>query len=176
MRAATAIGIFLLSAGNAHAIDRDTSLITTFRVLCAQARPAFAQINQRAEEMKLPVRKDSGQSRSKGQFAHSKSWMVNLTDGPLELVAAEANGPKLHVVSCGIAATDPNAGAFRKALVAEMKLRRSFKESLSPDRSFRTSTWRDAFGKGTTLRLVDATPQGKPGAMLYYDVVGAQRR
>jgi hypothetical protein len=146
-------------------MDRDASLINSFQVLCALEPPTFNRIDQKASAMRLAVHKDLGQSQATGQFAHSKSWIVNLTDGPHELVATEANGPNLHIVSCGISAPDPNGAAFKKELVLEMKLGQASSEAVSPDGVLRLTTWTDVFGKGTLLRLIDATPQGKPGAI-----------
>lgn len=168
------LGLFLFASGNAHAADRNASLINSFQVLCTLEPPSFARIDQKAAAMKLPVHRDIDQPREGGQFAHSKSWFVSLTTGPHELSIAEANGPAGHVVSCGISAPDPVGEAFKKELVAEMKLGQPSSETVTPDGVMRVTVWKGAFGEGTMLQLVDATPQGHPGAMLYY-IVGPSK-
>ncbi len=177
MRAAVIAGLILVASSYAHAMDRDASLINSFQVLCALAPPTFNRIDQKASAMRLIVHKKLGQSQPTGVFAHSKSWIVNLTDGPHEWVATEANGPGRYIMSCGISAPDSNGTAFKKALVSELKLgpASSVVMSMSPGAVLVTTTWADVFGKGTALRLIDATPQGKPGVMLYYDVIGPPR-
>ena len=39
----------------------------------------------------------------------------------------------------------------------------------------RVTEWKDAFGAGTLLQLVDATPKNKSGAMLFYIVREASK-
>ncbi len=125
--------------------------------------------------MRLPVRRDIGQSKESGPFAHSKSWLVTLTTGPHELTAAEANGPHGYVKSCGISAPDANGESFKSELVSVMKLGRPSSENISKDGIMRATEWKDAFGAGTSLQLVDATPKNKSGAMLFYIVREASK-
>jgi hypothetical protein len=166
-RAAAATGLLLLS-WHAHAADRDASLINSFQVFCALEPPAFDRIDQKAAAMKLPVHQDIGQSQKSGQFARSKSWLVKLTTGPHELLAAEANGANGYVESCGISAPDPDGEAFKNELILEMKLGRPSAETVSADGAMRITTWNGVFGEGSSLQFVDASPKGHPGAMLFY--------
>jgi len=150
--------------------DRNAALINSFQVLCTLESPSFDRIDQKAAAMKIPVHKDVGQSQISGYFAHSKSWLVPLKTGPHELVATEANGPKGHIEACGISAPDPDGGSFIKELIEEMHLGLPASQIVSADGMMRTTTWKNTFGEGTELRLVDATPKERPGAMLFYDV------
>jgi hypothetical protein len=162
--------LMLWSVGNAHAADRIASLINSFQVLCTLEAPVFEWIDQKAMAMNLPVRQDIGQSKDSGAFVHSKSWLVTLTTGPHELLAAEANGPQGYIKSCGISAPDPNGESFKHELVSIMKLGPPSSETITQDGVMRVTEWKDAFGAGTLLRLVDATPKNKPGAMLFHSV------
>ena len=173
--AAAISGLLLFSLGVAQADDRAASLINSFAVLCTLEAPVFDKINQKVAAMKLPVRQDIGTSKDRGAFARSKSWLVPLTTGPHELLAAEANGPEGYVRSCGLSAPDPNGESFKKELVSQMKLRSPSSESTSQDGVMRVTVWKDAFGAGTLLQLFDATPKAKPGAIVNYVVREAAR-
>jgi hypothetical protein len=171
MRASFIAGLLLCVSGYAHGMDRNASLINSFQLLCTLESPKFDRIEQKASAMRLSVHQDMGHSQTSGIFAHSKSRIVALNDGPHDLIVAEANGPKGHIVSCGISAPDADGAAFRSELVSEMKLGQPSSETVMPDRSLRITAWNGVFGKGTVLRMVDALPQGRPGAMLNYDVL-----
>jgi hypothetical protein len=162
------LALMLCSVRTADAAERNTSLINSFQVLCALETPAFEKINDKAVAMKLPVRRDIGQSRESGEFAHSKSWLITLRTGPHELIAAEANGPQGYVQSCGISAVDPNGEVFKDELVSMMNLDLPSLETVSEDGVTRVTEWKDAFEAGTLLQLVDATPKNKSGVILLY--------
>jgi hypothetical protein len=120
-------------------MDRNASLINSFQLLCALAPPTFDRIEQEALAMELPVRQDVGHAQSSGMFAHSKTWIVTLKDGPHDLGVNEANGPTEHVITCGISAPDADGAALRKELVSEMKLGQPSSEMLMLALSVRTT-------------------------------------
>ena len=166
----------LLVTSPTIAADRDASLINSFQVLCTLEKPDFERIDQKATAMKLPVHQDLRAPISGTMFSRSKSWVVTLTTGNHELVATEANGPRGHIVSCGISAIDPNGDTFKNEVIAAMKLGEPSTQVVSPDGSMRMTIWKNAFGEGTTLRFVDASPRSAPGAFLAYDVEEPPKR
>lgn len=168
----TVICLLALCSGNADAADRNASLINSFQVFCTLESPVFAHIDQKAAAMRLAVHRDIGASKTDGYFAHSETWFVSLTTGPHELVASEGNGPNGHGSDCGISAPDPNGETFKKDLVAEMKLGQPTKEFTSANGQMHFTIWEGVFGAGSSLRLMDATPNGYPGAALFYDTMG----
>ena len=171
-----ALSMLLLSAVNVAAATRDASLINSFQVLCALEAPVFDSIDKRATAMRLPVRRDLRTPSGGGpSVAHAKSWLMLLTTGPHELLASEADGPAGHIESCGISAPDPNGESFKKELTATMKLGQPSSTATSPDGVMRTTIWKEAYGTGTWLQMVDATPQNKPGVMLYFFVQRASQ-
>lgn len=172
LSAAVLAGAFALGPA-AYAMDRPDSLAASFQGFCTPEPPPFAQIDQKASSLHLPVIDDIGRSQSSGQFLHSKSWAVTLPDGPHDLVAVEGNGPDGFVTSCAISANDPEGAALKAALVRKLGLTQAASESLSKDGARKITQW--AWGKGGTLTLVDATPQSKPGAMIVLMVRGPAR-
>ncbi len=166
-----AFGLALLTSVSADAADRNVSLITAFKDICTIEPPTFAKISQKAAAMKLVVHQELGQSKSGGQFSHNKSWFIPDTAGQYELIAMEANGAKNHVENCGISATDPDGELFKKTLISAMSLTASTSEIITSDGEMRVTSWKDEFGEGTSLIMVDGTPKGHAGVMLYYQVL-----
>ncbi|MEO5352405.1 MAG: hypothetical protein H7835_04235 [Magnetococcus sp. XQGC-1] len=155
--------------------DRNVSLINSFQTFCTAKLPKFAAINKKATAMKLPVNRESGEPKKSGSYNHSKSWMVSLADGLHELNAAEASNPPKHIESCGIVEPKVNSDEFRKTLIITLKLTAAPAERLGADGKTRMTLWKDAYGKGTALLLVDATPQEKPGIILHHFVESATK-
>lgn len=162
----------LLSAGHAEAMTREASLINSFEVLCTLEPPNFQRIEQKAEAMKMASYQDVAPPKeTDGSFDRTKSWIVTLTDGPHVLFATEMNGPKGHVVSCGIGANDPIGASFKKELMTEMKLGSPTVDGLLSN-GMHVYLWKGTFGPGTQLRLQIAEPDSNPGAMVGYDIEG----
>lgn len=171
-RFALLTALLLLSPGLAQAADRNVSLVASFRTLCTAEPPQFSHIEQKAAALGFAVRQEVGQSKVSGVFAHSKSWEVPQSDGPYDLLVAEANDTQGHITSCGISAADADGEGIRQALVSQLRLGQPAAENLSPEGTLRTILWKDVFGPGSVLQFVDGSPQQQSGAMVYYLTIG----
>lgn len=147
--------------------DRAQSLINSFQILCMLELPSFARQEQKAETMKLLLRKDIGQPRNDGNFAHSKSWNVNLKTGPHELVATEARGPKGDVSACGIGAADAEGAIVKSELIHALRLDTPLSTKISDNGQQQLTTWKIKSGStDVTISFVDGEPGHIPGFYL----------
>ena len=153
-----------LVAGTAAAGERAADLVDSFQSFCVPGPPNFAAVEAKAAAMNLSVRKDVGTPRQPGPFSHSKSWLVSLPSGALELVASEARGPRGEAAACGVGAEDADGEAVKQQLVRTMKLEAPLRQTASADGTQRVTVW--TYGAGVTLVLADGTPMKIPGIYL----------
>ena len=165
--------LLLVPAGRAAAQEADAALINTFETLCTHQPLSFDGIDRMAAAMQLTDHRHTGEGAASGPFSRSKSWIFGLAATPHELVVAETNGPKGHVTTCGISAEHSSAGAFQAALMTALKLGAPAGETVSADGQMRTTIWHGVYGEMTSLRMLDATPKGVPGVLLFYDLAAA---
>jgi hypothetical protein len=148
--AVTAFAICLtgLAAGAAHANPRSAFLINSFEVLCNLELPNVAHIAAKAEAMHLRA----GPPADRGPV-HTQMWVVPLKSGPHILIASEADGPRGHVTTCGIHASDADGADFARELIATLKLGAPQKETTSADGQTDNRMWRLKSADDLTLIL-----------------------
>lgn len=149
------------AASVAHANPRSASLINSFEVLCNLELPNMAHIAAKAEAMHLRA----GPPANNGAV-HMQMWIVPLTTGSHILVASEADGPRGHVTTCGIHASDADGADFARELVATLKLGAPQKETTSADGQMDNRMWRLSGPDDLMLVLGEKSQAHAPGVDL----------
>jgi hypothetical protein len=136
--------------------------------MCTLAPLNFTELDAKAQAMKLPVRQDLRKpADASGFYLHSKSWLMPLTTGPHEFVAAEGRGPNGDVTSCGIAAPDAFGEEVKRDLAKAMKLGKPISEAILPNGKMRATKWlMKSSPTDVSLLLTDGTPVRGPGIYL----------
>jgi hypothetical protein len=158
----------LCAASTASADERSLSLVAAFQESCVSEPPSFARIEAKAVAANLPVALDLGTPRQpEGPFNNTKTWIVRLATGALQLSAIEARGPAGEVTTCAITAPDALGDDVKQDLMRTFHLGPAEREAVDGDGQRRSAWFLHVHAERMVLLLIDASPSHGPGIHIH---------
>ena len=160
------VALAMPAASRAGPPEQASSAATIFASYCLGGLPNFSTLDNRAAAAGLVVFLDRTVPMGADRSIRQKHWLVPDAGSRMLLTAEEAvNGP-LHVVGCGVFATDADGKDIERALSADARLGSPVQRHESDAGRGTTVSWRPHLGP--------ASPSAELEVLLAYDVPDLQ--
>lgn len=134
-------------------IDRASSLLDSFEVMCHLATPNFEHLVAQAAAMQLLALEDASETTPSGEVIRRRGWIGTLATGPFALRAEKMSGAKGVSTSCSIEGAVPDSVAFRHMVIQRLHLNTA--PELETINGAHTYYWDNHDGPGNTVLVGD---------------------
>jgi hypothetical protein len=158
---------FASCADEASASARAARLAERFHFFCLESKPDFERLGNQASAMGLQLFEDKAMPMPDGHKFYQRNWMVADPSGQFELTSEDVQGPKKHVIGCGIYAPDADGQELTRALSKDSRLGSPVKRALEDPKTAKIIGWEVKFGiESAQVMLAYDLPDDHPGSVL----------
>jgi hypothetical protein len=152
----------------ALAESRVDTLVNTLRVMCMVEPLNFERLDQKATAMDLRVLTNFAPPEVNGLSIRSKTWLMEVSGGPLALSASDAMGGPRPLTMCGFAAPNVTVGEMQAALTTALGIGQPRTVSGQDGHAGLMVRW-DHLQGDMTLTLMTRRFKPEPGFTLIYE-------